>query len=285
MFEDEFDSPFFWLSIAMGGLIAVFAIAGQLFGSQAISALSAAFSVALSALLVLLYRQQKSVLERQERIMEADYVPMLSYDECQIIEQGVQETFGDQDNHSIEAPRFEAYNYGKGRALNIRAEIVVATGLPVGAPTEKRNKKVREIAREAEISEAVRRHDSRVDGPIDSLDAGDSDSFTGYAHFLHLSSGEFYDSFQTFKHPDISPGDPVTWILVVEYQDALGNTYRDIPYGRIVEYVTDTPLYEFPTTGEKVDNPAQTKFKNVSYREEGIRGGVEKTQASVRLGE
>lgn len=277
MREEEIDSPIFWLVIVTGGLIAVFAVGGQLFGSQAISALSGAFSVVLSGLLVLLYRQQKDVLERQERIMEADYIPMLSYANCRIAELEVQDTFGEKSGFSHEAPEFEAYNYGQGRALNIRAAMVVDTGIAVSTPVEERKEKIREMAREAKLSYSVRRSGGALEEPVDSLDSQEGDFFRGPTHFQFLPSQETYSSFQKFEDSDISPGESVTWILVVEYRDVLGNTYRDIPYGQIIEYIPGTPIHKFPTTGPNVENPAHVEFKNVDYREEVVRGGVEKT--------
>ncbi|GAA0270004.1 hypothetical protein GCM10009000_102610 [Halobacterium noricense] len=212
-------------------------------------------------------------------------MPMLSYGKREIVVTEVQEVFGEQDGFSHEAPKFEAYNYGQGRALNIRAEIVIDTEIQIQTPVEERIEKVREMARRADLSDSARRLSKGLEQPSDSLNSQEGDFFVGGSHFQYLPTGETHRSFQRFDLPGVNPGDPITWIVVVEYKDVLGNTYRDIPFGQILEYVPRTAINEFPTIGKGVENPKNVKFQNVDYEDGVVRGEMERNSTLAILTE
>lgn len=243
-------------------IIFLFIWSAVVLDSAIVQALTGAFSVILTGFLVLLYSQQKEVLENQERIMAADYVPKLSYNGQGIISTEAQETLGSGKNLQHEAPRFNAYNNGNDRAENIRTEIVVSGKIPHPEDFGRRKERIESIVREADVAEPAKRSNSGLKSPFDSLEAGEADTFTGNSYFRYYPTDETYQRFQDFSPPGLNPGDYFMILIVVKYQDILNDDYTDVPLVQIYKYVPDTPLNEFPTTGENVQNPSQAILNN-----------------------
>lgn len=249
-------------------LVGIFSIATVFFGTLAIEVLTGAFSVVLSGLLVLLYGQQKDVLERQERIMEANYEPMLSYGDVEIRTMETQMAFGDSANLPHEAPAFEAHNYGQGRALNIRSEIVVGTGIAADEHFNSQRRKIRQLAGQANPDPASKRDRDDLKEPFDSLNAQESGTFVGKSYFRFLPSGETLERFQDFEDHTLTPGDYVTAVIVVEYNDILGNSYTDIPSAKITEYIPETPLGGNPRDPESYEKRHIIEYQNIKSQDD-----------------
>lgn len=211
-----------------------------------LQALSGILSAILSGLLVVLYRQQKNVLERQEKIMEVDYKPILSYDNCSIEPANFQTTLDDSRNIAHEAPKFDAHNHGKGKAMNIKSEIVVYTDIEPWGEMDKLKQDIKSIVGNLNPTRSVRREDGDLKNPDDMLSAGDEATFWGESFFLYQPTENHYESFQIFDPEGVDSGDFIAATIVVTYEDVLGNSYTDLPHTQIMEYQPNAAMNEFP---------------------------------------
>lgn len=177
--------------------------------------------------------------------MEAEYTPEISYENCEFFPKNYQMTFGNNDL-AIEAPRFVAHNYGGGRAMHMSSEIIVSPEISLNMGRESIIQAMRGMAEQVEAPEPVRRKETSLENPYNSLGSGESDRFIGEGYFQYLPTGEFYSCFQEFDDHGLEIGDEVAAVLVTDYQDRLGNSYRDIPYGQVLQYVPSHALSEFP---------------------------------------
>lgn len=197
--------------------------------------------------------------------MEAEHLPMLSYDDCEFMVKDIQTTFGENKDIAHEAAKFDAYNYGRGRALKIRTEIVVGTGISTSESVEVRNQKISMMVEQVDSPRTTNRVERKLETPHDSLGSKESGTLIGLPYFHFLPTGEYHGSFQNLQAHNIEKGEYVTAIMVVKYQDILGNSYLDIPYGHIFQYVPETPIHDFPVASEEVKNPKYAEFWNIEY--------------------
>jgi len=245
------------------GLILLFGIVDAVFRGNQTSILSAAFSVVLSTLLVILYNQQKEVLKRQEKIMETNYLPMLSYDNCEFSPNGRQTTLDDSKDIVYEVPQFDVYNYGQGKSINIRSKIIIGSDLSPSMGRDIILEKMRDMAQKANLNTPAVRVDNSLEKPSTSLDQTEKATFRGKSDIKYLPTGETYENFQMFDPKDVEIGDHITAIIVVEYEDILGNKYRDVPYGIIIQYVPNVGLREFPVSHKSVPHPEFIEMDNI----------------------
>lgn len=260
MFEDNSARWILALIAITAGLALIFWISAIWIGSPAIEALSGGFTVVLSGLLVVLYWQQKKVLQRQEQIMEADYIPMLSYGDYEFVTTVSQLTLDDSNDIAHESAKFDAFNFGNGRALDIRTEIVVGIDVDLDEGIDDINEGLRKIAKAKGSPKPVTRENQNIENPRNSLEPEESDTFFGKQYFRYSPSNETYESFQEFESHDIETGEYATSLIIVEYKDLLGNSYVDVPYGQVFQYVPNTSLNQFPAFDDEVPHPNYYEF-------------------------